>query len=210
MERNRFHLQIRSQGGERIMNKKEFLSELQGFLHGLPEKDVLQWLSYYEEMIDERIEEGVNEEDAVSAMGTPREIATKIASELNVVLSPIAEKKPKRTLRAWQITAIIIGSPIWISLLAVVVALAVAVCAVIVALVVAVCAVVVGFGAGGIGGIICSVILFAQGNVGGGILSVGSALVLAGFALISYCACIRFLKGFALAMKKFWARAKRR
>ncbi|MBO7297471.1 MAG: DUF1700 domain-containing protein, partial [Clostridia bacterium] len=63
------------------MNKKEFLAELQRCLRGLPDKDILQWLDYYGEMLDERIEEGVREEEAVLAIGAPREIAAKIVEE---------------------------------------------------------------------------------------------------------------------------------
>ena len=46
------------------MNKKEFLSELQSKLCGLPQKDVDEHLSFYSEAIDDRIEDGLSEEEA--------------------------------------------------------------------------------------------------------------------------------------------------
>ena len=47
------------------MNKSEFLGELEKSLSELPEKDRSRSLDYYGEMIDDRTEEGLSEEEAV-------------------------------------------------------------------------------------------------------------------------------------------------
>ena len=49
------------------MNKQEFLSQLRKGLAGLPQNDIEERLAFYGEMIDDRIEEGLSEEEAVSA-----------------------------------------------------------------------------------------------------------------------------------------------
>ena len=48
------------------MSKTEFLTELKKALEGLPEEDIEKSLEYYSEMIDDRIEDGLSEEEAVA------------------------------------------------------------------------------------------------------------------------------------------------
>ena len=45
------------------MNKQEFLAELRRGLSGLPRDDIEERLSFYGEMLDDRIEEGLSEEE---------------------------------------------------------------------------------------------------------------------------------------------------
>ena len=47
------------------MRKQEFLTELRKGLSGLPQDDIEERLSFYSEMIDDQIEEGLAEEEAV-------------------------------------------------------------------------------------------------------------------------------------------------
>ena len=48
------------------MNKAQFLCELEKLLYGLPQEDIKQSLDYYSEIIDDRIEDGLSEYDAIS------------------------------------------------------------------------------------------------------------------------------------------------
>lgn len=59
------------------MNKQEFLKELRGRLAGLPEEDIDERLTFYGEMIEDRMEEGLSEAEAVSAIGSVDEIVTQ-------------------------------------------------------------------------------------------------------------------------------------
>ena len=54
----------------RDMDKKAFLDELREKLSGLPEEDIEERVAFYREMIDDRIEDGVPEEEAVEGVGT--------------------------------------------------------------------------------------------------------------------------------------------
>lgn len=47
------------------MNKQEFLVKLRKGLSGLPKEDIEERLTFYSEMIDDRMEEGLSEEEAV-------------------------------------------------------------------------------------------------------------------------------------------------
>ncbi len=51
------------------MSKQEFLAQLKDGLSGLPQSDIEERVAFYEEMIDDRIEEGLSEEQAVSEIG---------------------------------------------------------------------------------------------------------------------------------------------
>ncbi len=61
------------------MTKQEFLNELRNLTGALSEGERSKLLEYYEEMIDDRVEEGVPEEEAVAAMGSPADIAAEFA-----------------------------------------------------------------------------------------------------------------------------------
>ena len=99
------------------MNKQEFLEQLKGRLAGLPAADVEERLEFYSEMIDDSIEEGLSEEEAVSQVGTVNDVARQIIGE--IPLSKIVKEnvKPRRKLRAWEIVLLVLGSPVWVSLL---------------------------------------------------------------------------------------------
>ena len=51
------------------MTKLEFLESLEKGLSGLPKNDIDERIAFYSEIIDDRIEEGLSEEDAVSKIG---------------------------------------------------------------------------------------------------------------------------------------------
>ena len=63
------------------MNKKEFLAALRAGLAGLPEADVQHWLDFYSEIIEDRMEEGMTESEAVAGGGWGHEIVTQIFYE---------------------------------------------------------------------------------------------------------------------------------
>ena len=98
------------------MSKQELFERLQNGLNGLPKEDIDERLMFYSEMIDDRAEEGLSEEQAVSAVGDVEEIVRQVIAD--TPLAKIAKEriKPKRRLKAWEITLLAIGSPIWLSL----------------------------------------------------------------------------------------------
>ena len=62
------------------MNKPEFLEALEKRLSGLPLEDIEKSKEYYSEMIDDRVEEGLSEEEAVEALGDIESIVSEIFS----------------------------------------------------------------------------------------------------------------------------------
>lgn len=68
------------------MTKQEFIKELSDKLGRLSKEEKSEYIEYYSEMIDDEIEDGLDEEDAVDAMGDIENIADKIMK--NIPLKP--------------------------------------------------------------------------------------------------------------------------
>ena len=63
------------------MNKNEFLLKLKKGLRGLPQADIDERLTFYSEMIDDRMEEGLTETEAVEAIGSVNDVTAQILAE---------------------------------------------------------------------------------------------------------------------------------
>ena len=81
------------------MNKEQFLAALRARLTALPKDDLEKTLQYYREMIEDRVEEGMTEFEAVADVGDPAELAEAILQKpvkqtAVRVPKPPKEKKP--------------------------------------------------------------------------------------------------------------------
>lgn len=68
-----------------MMTREVFLNELKNALSGMDEEEISSALAYYSEMIDDRMEAGMSEEDAVNAMEPVKTIASRMLSEAGVM-----------------------------------------------------------------------------------------------------------------------------
>ncbi len=184
------------------MTKNEFLAELKERLAGVSEADMKQSLDYYTEMIDDRMEDGLSEEEAVAAVGTPGEIAGEILGEMPLAKLVKARVKPKRRMVAWEIVLLVLGSPIWLSLLiallAVVFSLYISFWAVIVSL----WATVLALGAAALAGVLGLFTATAGGHVWTGIALLGAGVFLAGLTIFAYYGCLYATKGICFLSKR--------
>lgn len=105
------------------MRKAEFLKELEKRLQGLPKDEIESRLAFYSEMIDDRIEDGKTEEEAVEDLGGTDEVVRKIVSETKIVSLVKNRIKPKRSISGFEILLLILGFPLWFPLLMVVLSL---------------------------------------------------------------------------------------
>lgn len=177
------------------MRKQEFLDALKDRLAGLPERDVEDRLGFYREMIEDRIEEGLTEEEAVAQIGSVEEIFSQIMADIPLLRIAKEKIKPKNRMRAWEITLLAIGSPIWIALLvsfaAVIFSLYVSLWSVIVSLW-AVFAALAGSALGCLAG--GAVILCLKTPITG-IACIGLGLVCAGLSIFAFFGCRAATKG---------------
>ena len=110
------------------MNKKAFLDALGKGLCDLSYEEQDKWLDFYGEMIEDRMEEGISEEEAVAAIGSVEAITRQILSEHQTERSQVpeqpmkAEKAPGRTwpvlLIAGAAIALIVLIPVWSCIIA--------------------------------------------------------------------------------------------
>lgn len=184
------------------MNKQEFLTQLRKGLSGLPQEDIEERLTFYSEMIDDRIEEGLSEQEAVSAIGTVNAIITQILADTPLTKLVKEKVKPKRMLKAWEIVLLIMGSPIWLSLLIAAFVVILAVYIVIWSVVVALWSIEVAFAACSLGGIVSAVIFAFQGNGLTGLAMLSAGIICAGLSIFMFYGCKAATKGMVLLTKK--------
>ena len=184
------------------MTKLEFLESLEKGLSGLPKNDIDERIAFYSEIIDDRIEEGLSEEDAVSKIGKIDEVISQIIADTPINKLVKEKIKPKRNLRVWEIILLILGSPIWLSLLIAFFAVILSIYAAIWSIIIALWSVFVSGVACAFGAVL-SGIGFAVGTDGiVGIAMIGAALFCAGISIFLFFGCRLASKGILSLTKK--------
>lgn len=164
------------------MNKQQFLTEISSRLKGIPEHDIKKSLDYYSEMIADRMEDGLAEADAVSAVGSVEEIVSQILSESTPLILP----KTRRTPKIWEIVLLILGSPVWLPLLLAAAIVILAVYIVIWSAIVTLYAIDLSLAAGGILCTASAFILIASDYTVQAVLFFGTGLILAGISILLF------------------------
>ena len=67
------------------MTKKEFFVFFRQELSGLPKDDLEERVSFYEEIINDKMDEGKTEEEAIAELDSVQTIVEQIASETSLV-----------------------------------------------------------------------------------------------------------------------------
>lgn len=166
------------------MTKQLFLNELSAALHGLPREERYRTLSYYDELIDDRVEDGQSEEEAVESLGSPEQIAREILGEEEPPVSTGTGRK------VWLIILLVLVFPFWGSLLlaAAIVLLCVYICLFLPAFVLGVMA--LAFLAGALIGVVGTPFLIwdvglLTGGLPAGLFQLGMSVALLGLAVLS-------------------------
>ncbi len=184
------------------MNKQEFLAALRKKLSGLPQQEVEDRLGFYSEIIDDKIEEGLTEEEAVAQIGSVDAVASQIIADVPFVKIAKERVKPKRRLRTWEIVLLALGSPIWLSLLIAAFAVVLSLYAVLWSLVVSVWAVFASLAVCAPCGVAAGILFCCVGNVFSGIFLIACSIVCAGLAIFLFFGCIEATKGTVWLTKK--------
>ncbi len=169
------------------MTKLEFILALNERLSGLPADDIRERLNFYSEMIEDRVEEGISEEDAVAAVGSVDAIAAQIKSEFSPTRE--TEKPEKRRRGVWTVALLVLGSPVWLPLLISAAAIVVSLYAVIWSAIVSLWSVFASLAAVALCGLVAGAAYAAYESVLSGVAMIGVGLVLAGFAILFFFVC---------------------
>ena len=187
------------------MNKQEFIENLRARLSALPEDELEDRLNFYREMIDDRVEDGLSEEEAVSEIGTVEEISKRIISEQGsaIIHSKAAEIKEDAEGEKEKTASKVLfwlGAPLWAVLgiiaLPIVLVLFVSLWAAVASL----WAVFGALAAAAPGCVVMAVInLFTGGQSTAVMLALG--LVSAGVAIFGFYGCLAATRGSAFLTK---------
>lgn len=177
------------------MRKQELFDALRKGLCGLPEQDIEERVSFYDEMINDRMEEGISEEQAVSEIGNVDEIISQIIADTPLTKLVKEKVKPKGKLRAWEIVLLALGFPIWFSLLIGGVAILLSLYISTLAIVISLWSVFISFGACGLAGVVAGTLYIVMGKGLLGAFIIGAGFILIGLAIFLFFGCKAATKG---------------
>jgi len=168
------------------MTKLEFLDALKARLASLPQSEIYRLTGYYAEMIDDRIESGMSEQEAVAALGPMDSIIESIMYDMSIpklMRAKVNESQHKIGNKALWIILVIVTFPFWFPALmaffGVVFGLFMAIWGVILALF----AVVAALGVSGIGCVIGGIVLIFVRSVPVALCTIGTGFALIGVTL---------------------------
>lgn len=184
------------------MTKKEFLFELVMGISDLPDAIVDEYVSFYSEIIDDRIEDGISEEEAVAEIGEPQKIIKQVLADVPLGVLVKAKINPKRRLSALEIALIALGFPVWFPLLIAAISVVFSLYVVIWSIIVSFWAAFVSIAASAIGGIIAGVVFLVISNAYTGVAMLGAGIFLIGISIFAFFGCKYATKGIILLTKK--------
>lgn len=184
------------------MNKQEFLARIREGLAGLSQEDIDRSIEFYAEMVDDRMEEGLTEEEAIAAIGSVSDVVRQILSETSLPKLVKARAVPKGRWNWRQIVLLVLGAPLWLSVL-----LTVACC--VLTVYIALWSVVLSLYVADLCIALASVISFLSaglyawyGNFPGAFFFAGAGLLCAGWTILFFMGTNRLAKGAAWLSKK--------
>lgn len=188
------------------MDKKAFLEELGKGIAGLSYEEQDKWLDFYSEMIDDRMEDGLSEEEAVAAVGSVEDVVAQILSQQ----APEKKQKTKRELKGWHVALLIVGSPIWFSLLIAAVSVIFSALVTMWSVIISFYAVAVSLVAVGVAGIIAPLFFILRGYVGAGVFCLGAGLFCVGLGILWFMGTSLLAKGVVWLCRKLFSLCFRR
>ena len=212
------------------MTKQEFLHRLEEGLAGLPQEDLAERLSFYSEMIDDRMEEGLSEEEAVAGIGPVVEIAAPAGEALQAEGRPEAsaqsltgqlpmvqqtagrqelspQQKQKRS--TGEILLLILGFPLWFPLLIAAMAVSFVLILSLWVLVLSLWAANIAVIVSAVGGLVLGVSYLLRGETMPGLAVIGAGLALCGIAVFWYYGCQALTKAARTLTQKTAAAVKK-
>ena len=190
------------------MLKGEFLGLLRQALAGLPKSDMEEHLTFYGEMIEDRMEDGIPEETAVSELGSVEALAAQIIADTPLGRLVKEKIRPKKKPRAWEIVLLILGSPLWLSLLIAAAAVILSLYAVLWSVIVCLWAAFAALAACALAGIAAGAYFAAYGNALTGIAGIGAGAVCGGLSIFAFFGCAAATRGILALTGKLAIRLK--
>ena len=177
------------------MNKAEFLQALAARLNGLTAQERERALNFCAEGIDDRVEDGMEENDAVAALGDVETVARELLADRP--LRAVVRERVRREGSAGRIALLICASPLLLTLFAVGLSAYAALWAAMIAVYAAVASLLIAGAAGALGGV---ALMFMQGAAPG--------LCVCGAGLVSFALGLLLIAPMKAAGKGLWKLTK--
>ena len=177
------------------MNKAEFLQALAARLNGLTAQERERALNFCAEGIDDRVEDGMEENDAVAALGDVETVARELLADRP--LGAVVRERVRREGSAGRIALLICASPLLLTLFAVGLSVYAALWAAMVSVYAAVASLLIAGAAGALGGV---ALMFMQGAAPG--------LCVCGAGLVSFALGLLLIAPMKAAGKGLWKLTK--
>ncbi|MCR2038029.1 DUF1700 domain-containing protein [Adlercreutzia caecimuris] len=188
------------------MNKQEYLAQLRAALACLPEGEIEESVAFYTEMIDDRVADGLTEEEATAQLDDPKAAARAIIADLPVVPRTVVRTKQRNRVLYW--TLVILGSPLWLTLLFAAGMLVLAGLLTIWCLILGLWLLAAGLLAGGPLGIGVCLWALAVGQPAYGVFELGSGLLCFGLGLFCLHGAVAASKTLMQVSRQWIAKAK--
>lgn len=188
------------------MNKQEYLARLRAALACLPEGEIEESVAFYTEMIDDRVADGLTEEEATAQLDDPKAAARAIIADLPVVPRTVVLTKQRNRALYW--TLVILGSPLWLTLLLAAGMLVLAGLLTIWCLILGLWLLAAGLLAGGPLGIGVCLWALAVGQPAYGVFELGSGLLCFGLGLFCLHGAVAASKTLMQVSRQWIAKAK--
>ena len=100
------------------MTRNEWIAELRGLLErrGVPASEVADALEYYAEAIDDRVEQGFSEQQALKEIGSPAQACDAVAETVPVAKRAVAAATATRERKALVGVLLLVGAVFWVPL----------------------------------------------------------------------------------------------
>lgn len=196
------------------MNKQEFLSKLRSELEKRSVNNIDSMIDFYDEMICDRVEEGMSEEDAIASMDSISNIVDEAVLDKTI---PVLVKervtkshnKAKKDGHLWLwITLAVLGFPVWFPIAITFAAVILVLFIVLWALVITLFAIFVGFIAAAVGCLLIPFYAYAF-SWPSLVLCLGGALLLGGIALLLWNPIKSAAKGLVNLIRDFLKAVKK-
>ena len=184
------------------MNKAEFLNELRTKLNGLPQNDIEERVSFYTEMIDDRVEDGMSEEEAIEQIGPVDKVVETIVSEIPLSKIVKAKVKPQKKMPVWAIVLLVLGFPVWFPILISLVSVIFSVYLTLWIIVITLYAVDLSLAVASIASIASAFVAFIGGEPLVGLASIGSCMVCGALSVLMFFRCGYVVKGVVFVTRK--------
>ena len=194
------------------MTKVEFLDKLKALINEYPPEETSKSVEYYEEMINDRMEEGMTEAEAIASLGNVEEIAEQIKCELpltTLVKYKKKEKKMGKNMRFWVIFLIVLVSLIWLSLAVYVLALIISFYATIWSIDISFWAVDFSFVMVAIASLFAMAVMITEGSIISAVIYLGMALVFAALSILFFIGSLYLSKGIVMGTALIFKQIKK-